>query len=260
MVFTYSGATLYHGDYKDTLNDQDNIKLIVTSPPYNIGSGGQRRDGKRKEGIFDPKSFTGITIYEDSFNDDQFYQSQIEFIRWAISKINKNGCIAYNHKNKSKLKSIQSPWFWLLPLHYNKEIVIQQEVVWDRGSTHNHDKNYFYPQTERIWFLRHPEGNYKLNNKIIRSDFKGGLGDIWKIPVNSYSATMTKHQASFPLELVNNCIDTLTNEEDLVCDPYSGSGTTFIASVEKNRRFIGSEKNFEIFTNACERIKKHFKL
>ena len=258
--FTYEGGTLYLGDYRDVLASVENIKLIVTSPPYNLGTTGTRKDGYRREGRYDPKSFTGVTIYEDAFPDDTYSMMQAEFLRWAGSRISKKGCIAYNHKNRPQNKVLISPWAWLMPLHNRNEITVQQEIVWDRGSTHNHDKNYFYPQTERIWLIRHPHGNYKLRNKIAYEGESRGLGDVWSLPLNSRSAIETKHQAAFPLRLVQTCLDTLTRKGDLVCDPYSGSGTSFIASVERGRKFVGAEKNPKIFDLACERIKEHFKL
>jgi site-specific DNA-methyltransferase (adenine-specific) len=49
-----------------------------------------------------------------------------------------------------------------------------------------------------------------------------------------------------------------TNEGDIVIDPFMGSGTTGVAALNLNRRFIGIEREPEYFDIACERIKKAY--
>ena len=51
-------------------------------------------------------------------------------------------------------------------------------------------------------------------------------------------------------------IKTYTNEEDLVLDNCMGSGTTGVACVKTNRKFIGIEKDEEYFNLASDRIKE----
>ena len=58
-----------------------------------------------------------------------------------------------------------------------------------------------------------------------------------------------------PIELLDRIISMYSKEGDVVFDPFMGSGTTGIACIRKNRKFIGIEKNPEFFEMAVNRIK-----
>ena len=62
------------------------------------------------------------------------------------------------------------------------------------------------------------------------------------------------HETQKPLELIKYLIKTYTNETDLVLDNTMGSGTTGVACLETNRRFIGIEKDAKYFEIAKKRI------
>jgi DNA modification methylase len=49
------------------------------------------------------------------------------------------------------------------------------------------------------------------------------------------------HEAKFPLELPMRLIRLLSNPEDIILDPFLGSGTTAVAAIKTGRRFIGIE-------------------
>ena len=67
------------------------------------------------------------------------------------------------------------------------------------------------------------------------------------------------HPTQKPLGLMKWVIENYTNESDLVCDAYMGSGTTGVACVNTGRRFIGIELNKEYFEIAKGRIQKAIK-
>ena len=67
----------------------------------------------------------------------------------------------------------------------------------------------------------------------------GARLNIWDI--SSEKANKTGHPAVFPERLVRDHILTWSNEGDVVLDPFAGSGTTGLASIKCNRRFVGIE-------------------
>lgn len=75
--------------------------------------------------------------------------------------------------------------------------------------------------------------------------------NVWDIPIG---VNKTKHPAIFPEQLAKDHILTWSNEQDLVLDPFMGSGTTGVACKKLNRRFIGIEKVPEYFDIAKNRI------
>jgi len=64
-----------------------------------------------------------------------------------------------------------------------------------------------------------------------------------------------EHPTKKPIELMKMIILDLTKENDLILDPFMGSGTTGVACMETGRRFIGIEKEPKYFEIAEKRIK-----
>lgn len=242
-------GTLFLGDYQKTLGFVNDVRLIVTSPPYNIGAAGARVDGLRKFGKYDSKSFSGINSYKDDLPEDIYQGQQSDFLLWLLSKLVPNGVIAYVHKNRHKKKRLITPYEWILPLVTANKIKVYEEIVWNRGSTHNHDKNYLYPETERIFILCEPQAVPFFQNFDPEGKHKG-MSDVWAVS----RARSSNHDAAFPVSLVERLILCYSKPGELVMDPYSGSGTTFLAAIKHKRRFVGSELSIKHFKNASKRI------
>lgn len=67
----------------------------------------------------------------------------------------------------------------------------------------------------------------------------------------------SNHPTMKPITLMSHLIKLFTKENDIICDPFLGSGSTAIACYYNNRRFLGVELNESYFSNAKERILKH---
>ena len=104
-----------------------------------------------------------------------------------------------------------------------------EEVIWNRGSTHNHAPQLMWPQTERVYIFKRAGDRYMLDNKK--------YADIWNIN----RAKPNGHNAPFPEALVQRIVELWSEPGDLVCDPYSGSGTTAVVAKQMGRRFEGAE-------------------
>ena len=73
--------------------------------------------------------------------------------------------------------------------------------------------------------------------------------------MNTEKLKKVGHPAAFPLQLPERCIKLFTYEGDVILDPFMGSGTTAIACIKTNRKFIGFELDEEYFNLSIERIK-----
>ena len=62
------------------------------------------------------------------------------------------------------------------------------------------------------------------------------------------------HLTQKPIELINGFIVISSKEEDVILDPFMGSGTTAIACIREKRHFIGFELNEEYYKKAKQRI------
>ncbi len=87
---------------------------------------------------------------------------------------------------------------------------------------------------------------------ITAEEFMAGTLSIWEMPTES--ATRAGHPAPFPIDLPRRFIELYTFEEDLVLDPFLGSGTTAVAAIQTGRHFVGYEIEAEYAARAKERI------
>ncbi|MCK4424376.1 site-specific DNA-methyltransferase, partial [Candidatus Bathyarchaeota archaeon] len=76
---------------------------------------------------------------------------------------------------------------------------------------------------------------------ITRDEFLEWTKSVWTFQAES--ATRVGHPAPFPVELPLRTIKLYTFEEEIVLDPFIGSGTTAIAALQANRHYIGYDTN-----------------
>ena len=81
-------------------------------------------------------------------------------------------------------------------------------------------------------------------------------GNVWKIAV---AQNKTIHPAVYPIQIAIDQILSWSNEGDLVLDPFMGSGTTAIACIKNNRKYVGIEINEDYYNLIKERIEKEKK-
>ncbi len=226
-----SDIVIHLGDYRTKL-DHVAANLILTSPPYNIGGNRPRQDGQRKNGRYDPKSFAGIELgYADTLPEAKYQDSQVEFLDWCAAHLKPGGIVAYNHKLRRRNKTIIHPMSWISRV---SDLILADEIVWDRGSGHNHDSTMMWPQTERIFVMRRKGDDYGFQNT---SDLPF-RSDVWRV---CREQNNSGHCAPFPLAFAKAIIQAWSAPGDLVVDPYTGSGTSALAAKDLGRRFEGAE-------------------
>ena len=96
---------------------------------------------------------------------------------------------------------------------------------------------------------KRPDGK---ENTITREQFMEWTKSVWTI--NTESAQKVGHPAPFPVELPYRLIQLYTFQGDVVLDPFMGSGTTAIAALKAERKYVGYENNPEYVKLAMERI------
>jgi DNA modification methylase len=95
-------------------------------------------------------------------------------------------------------------------------------------------------------------GTYPSKATIFRDEFLEATVDVWEIPPES--ATRIGHPAPFPVELPQRLIDLYTYRDDLILDPFMGSGTTAVAAMRTDRRFVGYDTEPRYVAAALGRI------
>jgi site-specific DNA-methyltransferase (adenine-specific) len=85
---------------------------------------------------------------------------------------------------------------------------------------------------------------------LTRDEFLELTRSIWRFPAES--AKKVGHPAPFPVELPRRCIELYTYSDEIILDPFMGSGTTAIAALTSGRRYVGYEID-ENYTRLCNK-------
>jgi adenine-specific DNA-methyltransferase len=236
-------VTVHLGDCRDLLRQLPNAsaRLVVTSPPYNLGKKYERR----------------VLL-------DDYLRREREVIDLSIDKLMPGGSICWqvgNHVMKGEVYPLD---ILLYPFFKERGLRLRNRVIWHFG--HGlHTSHRFSGRHETIlWFTKDDEnGEYVFNLDPVRVPqkypgkkyYKGpkrgepsanplgkNPGDVWVIPnVKHNHVEKTIHPCQFPVELVERLVLALTNPGELVLDPYMGVGSALAAAVMRGRRAAGAE-------------------
>lgn len=217
--------------------EPQSIKLVVTSPPYNIknstGNGLKNGNGGKW-----PKAAlqSGYAEHDDSMPHEDYVQWQRECLSQMMRLLRPDGAIFYNHKWRVQNGLLQD----------RSDIVsgfpVRQIIIWQRAGGINFNPGYFLPNYEVIYLIANPD--FRLAPKA------NAMGCVWRINQESDNP----HPAPFPLELAERCIRSVG--EGPVLDPFVGSGTTAIAAENVGIDWIGIEQSKKYVKMALERIRK----
>jgi DNA modification methylase len=163
-----------------------------------------------------------------------------------------------------------------LPLHafviqdlLDLGFIMRGEVIWDKGAA---------SMSSTVWdswcsptnptlrdtheyiliFSKHTLHRPKLSDRkatITREEFLEFTRSVWHI--RPESARKIGHPAPYPVDIPYRFIQLYTFEGEVVLDPFMGSGTTAIAALKTNRRFVGYEINTEYINIAKSRIQNY---
>ncbi len=246
-------AVLYHGDCLDFLAavPDRTARLVVTSPPYNIG--------KR---------------YERRVKLDDYLAGQARVITECVRVLAQDGSICWQVGNFVDENEIVPLDIALWPTFHALGLKMRNRIVWhfEHGL---HCSRRFSGRYETIaWFTKSDE--YVFNVDAVRvpqkypgkKHFKGpragqyscnplgkNPGDVWIIPnVKHNHVEKTIHPCQFPVELIERLVLAMTKPGDWVLDPYMGVGTALAAAVRSGRRGMGADTAAEYVKIARGRV------
>ena len=238
-------------DFIKTIPDKT-ATLVVTSPPYNIGK-----------------------KYEKKSSLSEYYKKQEEIIDECVRILADNGSICWQVGNFVEKSEIVPLDMLLYPIFQKHNMKLRNRIIWQFGHGLHASKRFSGRYETILWFTK--TDNYIFNLDPVRIPqkypqkkyFKGPragelscnpLGknpsDIWDIPnVKNNHVEKTIHPCQFPIELVERLVLSMTNENDLVFDPFLGVGSAIVAAIKNKRRGMGCEIIEEYYNIAIERAK-----
>lgn len=161
----------------------------------------------------------------------------------------------------SNIKKYKYSWYWqknqatnFLHAKHQPLRKIEEICVFNAGpECYNPQKTYGHVPTRAAKGCSNGNVYYGTNKR----DYKGG--DTSRFPTNLIEFKCVDnyhkiHPSQKPLELIEYLIKTYSNEGDLILDNCMGSGTTAVACLNTNRRFIGFELDKNYFDIATNRI------
>jgi len=260
---------LHCGDSLDFLKNVPNnsIKMIVTSPPYNLG----------KE-------------YEDKTSIEVYLDFQDQIIDQLVRVLRPDGNICWQVGNFVENSEV-FPLDILYYRHFKKHgLKLRNRIIW-RFNHGLHASKRFSGRYETIlWFTKTDTYTFNLDSVRIPSKYPGkrhfkgpkrGLpsgnplgknpSDVWEFIIQEWDKQLwdipnvkanhpekTLHPCQYPVELIERCVLALTNEDDWVLDPYCGVGSALIAALIHNRKAAGVDKEQDYITIAKQRIEDFY--
>lgn len=246
---------IYNADCLSSLKRIDGsiFDSTVTSPPYNIG-----------------KAYEKIRPVNEYID----WLSKVCNEIYRLTKQNGNFILNVGYLPiEGRGRAVPIPYL----LWDRIDFYLNQEIIWNYGAGVA-AKKYLSPRNEKVlWYVKDPN-TYTFNLDSIRDPDvkypnqkkKGKLrcntlgknpSDVWQIAKatsgsNRSASERTPHPAQFPEDLIRRIILGFTNENDLILDPFFGSGTTGAIAIEFNRRFLG----FEISEEYCHIAKQRLEI
>ena len=135
-------------------------------------------------------------------------------------------------------------------------------IVWEKPNPPpNLSCRFFTHSTETIlWFGKEKKSKHKFNYKVMR-EINGNkqMKDVWRLTSpKKIEKTFGRHPTQKPLGLLDLILKASTNENDLVLDPFNGSGTTGVSCIRNKRNYIGAELDKSFCSLSRKRFDNEF--
>ena len=268
-----ASSTILQGDAKTLLTDipDKSVKLILTSPPYNVGKAYERG------------MFASLEAYTD------WMEGLIETL---LEKVTDDGHICWQVGNYVSDGALTPLDYIFFPIFAKRGCYLRNRIIW-RFNFGLHAQRRFSGRYETLlWMSRSKDYAFNLDPIRVRQLYPGkrhskSKGDragqpsgnplgknpsdywefdaeaaffgepVWNIPnVKANHLERSDHPCQFPSELADRCILAMTDVGDVVLDPFAGAGTSVICAEGRGRVGVGFELDKAHADEAIARLEK----
>lgn len=260
---------LYQGDALELLATvpDASVKLIVSSPPYNLGKS-----------------------YETRVSIEHYLAAQDKIIHELHRVLRHDGSICWQVGNFVDEGEVYPLDMYYYPMFKRLGMQLRNRIIWGFGHGLHASRRFSGRYETLLWFTKTKNYTFNLDPVRVPSKYPGKLhykgpnigkpsgnplgknpSDIWEVMqeewecgffdipnVKSNHPEKTSHPCQFPVELVERCVLSMTEAGDWVYDPFAGVGSTLLAAIRHDRRAMGSEQEPAYVAMTKERISEHF--
>jgi site-specific DNA-methyltransferase (adenine-specific) len=221
----------------------NSVHLMVTSPPYNVGKD-----------------------YDKDFTLEEYRELLKKVFKevYRVLVVGGRACVNIANLGRKPYIALHS---WVIQDMFDIGFLMRGEIIWDKGASAAASTAWgswcsaSNPTLRDVHeyiliFSKDSFSRQKIKERrstISREEFLEWSKSVWNFPAES--ATKVGHSAPFPIELPLRLIKLYTFENEIILDPFIGSGTTAIAALQTNRNYIGYDINEEYVKLAEKRIK-----
>jgi len=218
----------------------NSVHTVITSPPYNMNL--RIRNGKYCSRQIVKELSTKYENFADNLDIETYNKFHTDVL---IELMRVSDLVFYNIQIVTGSKRSVFKMIGDLA-DYLKDI-----IVWDKGHAEpSIGSGILNKRTELILVFAKDNA---ISRRFDNAQFeRGSLNDLWYIPAKKVQTE--KHKAIFPTKLVQTIIKNFTKENDVIYDPFMGTGTTAVVAKSMNRQYIGSEISKEYIELAMKRI------
>jgi len=248
------------------------IKLIITSPPYNIGKS-----------------------YEVKTDIDEYIDKMVPLLAQFSRILADDGSLCWQVGNYVEDGEIYPLDIYFYPYFKRLGFHLRNRIIWHFGHGLHCSKRFSGRYETLLWFTKSDDYTFNLDDVRVPSKYPGKRyfkgekkgqisgnpkgknpedvwtltlqrlyddwdAQIWDIPnVKANHPEKVDHPCQFPIELVERCVLALTNETDIVYDPFAGVGSALVGALKNGRIAYGSDweqKYVDIGLNRIDRLAK----
>ena len=249
--------------------ESETVKLVMTSPPYNIGKSYETR--------------TNIQDYIAGFEP---------LISELVRVLGDDGSICWQVGNFVENGEVYPLDIYFYPLFKSLGLKLRNRIIWHFGHGLHCSRRFSGRYEVILWFTKSDEYTFNLDSvrvpakypgkKYFKGEHKGELSgnpkgknpedvwemtidrliddwdaEVWDIPnVKNNHPEKLEHPCQFPVELAERCVLALTDEGDAVYDPFAGVGSSLVAALKNGREALGSERVRGYVDAGLERIER----
>ena len=251
--------TILFGDCRETLSQIDEkVRMCVTSPPYyGLRNYGDESNQIGQEDTPEEYIQNLVDIFRSVRNclsddgtlwvniGDSYYNYRPgkgqALVQQSVSK-SKQDLPEKCARRGNKLEGLKEkdligiPWMLAFALRADGWY-LRQDIIWHKSNPMPESVRDRCTKSHEYMFLLSKSQNYYFDVDVIKEPTRRKRS-VWNVSTKPYKGS---HFAVFPPELITPCILASSEENDIILDPFIGSGTTAMVAKELGRYYIGCE-------------------